>query len=242
MKSRTEDKIKRVCLCGNSLCLHSLCLFLSKFYGLINLFIVNESCLSKVSQQLLRLLFFISHVVHIPMCFHILCVWPARGECGTRSHTFLLYTNKLRLANMWKIEQPIAEFFLPHSTQFWTPRKIERGGFFNIIFPLIAWQIHYLAIKYLFVLKLQRTRQFFQEFFFSFYATLSISFSWIFSFDQSTGTYFLLYDFIDYFEKDAPTSLARVKFLEIMNTIFNKHSEPERETIIFQVNFQRFSL
>lgn len=51
-----------------------------------------------------------------------------------------------------------------------------------------------------------------------------------------SGTYFLLYDFIDYFEKDAPTALPRVKFLEIMNTIFNKHSEPERETIIFQVN------
>lgn len=53
---------------------------------------------------------------------------------------------------------------------------------------------------------------------------------------QILGTYFLLYDFIDYFEKDAPTSLPRPKFLEIMNTIFNKHSEPERETIIFQVN------
>lgn len=51
-----------------------------------------------------------------------------------------------------------------------------------------------------------------------------------------SGTYFLLYDFIDYFEKDSPTSLPRAKFLEIMNTIFNKHSEPERETIIFQVN------
>lgn len=58
-----------------------------------------------------------------------------------------------------------------------------------------------------------------------------------------SGTYFLLYDFIDYFEKDAPTSLPRAKFLEIMSTIFNKHSEPERETIIFQVNylFHKFS-
>lgn len=52
--------------------------------------------------------------------------------------------------------------------------------------------------------------------------------------NKDEGTYFLLYDFIDYFEKDAPTSLPRAKFLEIMNTIFNKHSEPERETIIFQ--------
>lgn len=50
-----------------------------------------------------------------------------------------------------------------------------------------------------------------------------------------SGTYFLLYDFIDYFEKDGPTSLPRSKFLEIMNTIFSKYSEPERETIIHQV-------
>lgn len=49
------------------------------------------------------------------------------------------------------------------------------------------------------------------------------------------GTYFLLYDFIDYFEKDSPTALPREKFLEIMNTIFSKASEAERETIIFQV-------
>jgi hypothetical protein len=52
---------------------------------------------------------------------------------------------------------------------------------------------------------------------------------------SSPGTYFLLYDFIDYFEKDAPTALPREKFIEIMNTIFNKASEPEREAIIFQV-------
>lgn len=51
------------------------------------------------------------------------------------------------------------------------------------------------------------------------------------------GTYFLLYDFIDYFERDAPTSLPREKFIEIMNTIFSKASEAERETIIFQVNW-----
>lgn len=50
------------------------------------------------------------------------------------------------------------------------------------------------------------------------------------------GTYFLLYDFIDYFEKEAPTSLPRDKFLDIMNTIFNKVSEAERETIIFHVS------
>lgn len=48
----------------------------------------------------------------------------------------------------------------------------------------------------------------------------------------------MLYDFIDYFEKDAATSLPRNKFTEIMNTIFSKFSEPERETIIFEVIVQ----
>lgn len=52
--------------------------------------------------------------------------------------------------------------------------------------------------------------------------------------NKDEGTYFLLYDFIDYFDKDEATSLPREKFLEIMNTIFNKASEPEREAIIFQ--------
>ncbi|CAD7084335.1 unnamed protein product [Hermetia illucens] len=52
--------------------------------------------------------------------------------------------------------------------------------------------------------------------------------------NKDEGTYFLLYDFIDYFDKDVATSLQREKFLEIMNTIFNKASEPEREAIIFQ--------
>lgn len=55
-------------------------------------------------------------------------------------------------------------------------------------------------------------------------------FSFIFS-----GTYFLLYDFIDYFDRDTPTQLSREKFLDIMNTIFGKVSVPEREAIIFQV-------
>lgn len=52
-----------------------------------------------------------------------------------------------------------------------------------------------------------------------------------------TGTYFLLYDFIDYFEKDAATALPRDKFLEILNQIFNKATEPEREAIRFMVSF-----
>ncbi|KAL5285150.1 BCHE family protein [Megaselia abdita] len=51
---------------------------------------------------------------------------------------------------------------------------------------------------------------------------------------RDEGTYFLLYDFIDYFDKDEASVLGREKFLDIMKTIFNKASEPEREAIIFQ--------
>lgn len=61
-----------------------------------------------------------------------------------------------------------------------------------------------------------------------FYFFLSLFFTF-------TGTYFLLYDFIDYFDRSLPTQLSREKFLDIMNTIFNKASQPEREAIIFQV-------
>lgn len=50
------------------------------------------------------------------------------------------------------------------------------------------------------------------------------------------GTYFLLYDFIDYFDKDDATALPRDKYLEIMNNIFGKATQAEREAIIFQVN------
>nr|WLK66395.1 acetylcholinesterase [Eocanthecona furcellata] len=48
------------------------------------------------------------------------------------------------------------------------------------------------------------------------------------------GTYFLLYDFIDYFEKDGASPLQRDKFVEIVNTIFKNRSHLEREAIIFQ--------
>lgn len=51
------------------------------------------------------------------------------------------------------------------------------------------------------------------------------------------GTYFFLYDFIEYLEKDNPTSLEREKFLAIMNKIFENLSQPEREAIIFQVGY-----
>lgn len=48
------------------------------------------------------------------------------------------------------------------------------------------------------------------------------------------GTYFLLYDFIDYFDKDGPSPLQRDKFIDIVNTIFKNMSKLEREAIIFQ--------
>lgn len=57
-----------------------------------------------------------------------------------------------------------------------------------------------------------------------------------FALSPFTGTYFLLYDFIDYFDRSLPTQLSKEKFLDIMNTIFNKASQPEREAIIFQVS------
>lgn len=46
----------------------------------------------------------------------------------------------------------------------------------------------------------------------------------------------MLYDFIDYFDKDDATALPRDKYLEIMNNIFGKATQAEREAIIFQVN------
>ncbi len=55
------------------------------------------------------------------------------------------------------------------------------------------------------------------------------------SFVRRTGTYFILYDFIQYFKKDDPSVLEREKFLEIINTIFKTWSQLEREAIIFQV-------
>lgn len=50
------------------------------------------------------------------------------------------------------------------------------------------------------------------------------------------GTYFLLYDFIEYFERDGPSYLQREKYLEIMNTIFRNMTALERDAIVFQVN------
>ncbi|KAK6632499.1 hypothetical protein RUM43_013266 [Polyplax serrata] len=52
--------------------------------------------------------------------------------------------------------------------------------------------------------------------------------------NQDEGTYFLLYDFIDYFEKDGPSYLDREKFLEILDNIFKNVTRIERDAIIFQ--------
>ncbi|KAF7286246.1 hypothetical protein GWI33_006543 [Rhynchophorus ferrugineus] len=48
------------------------------------------------------------------------------------------------------------------------------------------------------------------------------------------GTYFLLYDFIDFFEKDGPSFLQRDKYHDIIDTIFKNFSQLERDAIVFQ--------
>ena len=53
-----------------------------------------------------------------------------------------------------------------------------------------------------------------------------------------SGTYFILYDFLDHFKKDNRISLQRSAFLDIINTIFGEQwpvSQLEKEAIIFQV-------
>lgn len=52
--------------------------------------------------------------------------------------------------------------------------------------------------------------------------------------NQDEGTYFLLYDFIDSFEKDGPSFLQRDKYHEIIDTIFKNFSKLERDAIVFQ--------
>ncbi|KAF5276186.1 hypothetical protein FQR65_LT03990 [Abscondita terminalis] len=47
-------------------------------------------------------------------------------------------------------------------------------------------------------------------------------------------TYFILYDFIDFFEKDGPSYLQRDKYHDIINTIFKNMSRLERDAIVFQ--------
>lgn len=50
-----------------------------------------------------------------------------------------------------------------------------------------------------------------------------------------SGTYFILYDFNDIFEKDQASFLERERFLGIINNIFKNMSQIEREAITFQV-------
>ena len=54
------------------------------------------------------------------------------------------------------------------------------------------------------------------------------------------GTFFILYDFIQYFKKDNPSFLPRSDFLEIIEKIFGEQwpvSQLEKDAIIFQVIF-----
>ncbi|KAI4491257.1 hypothetical protein M0802_010291 [Mischocyttarus mexicanus] len=48
------------------------------------------------------------------------------------------------------------------------------------------------------------------------------------------GTYFILYDFIDFFDKDTASYLDRDKFVGIIDTIFKNMSQIERDAIKFQ--------
>ncbi|XP_069689677.1 acetylcholinesterase-like [Periplaneta americana] len=52
--------------------------------------------------------------------------------------------------------------------------------------------------------------------------------------NQDEGTYFILYDFMDFFEKDGPSFIQREKYLDIINLIFKNMSRLERDAIIFQ--------
>uniref|UniRef100_A0A8D8LMI8 Acetylcholinesterase n=1 Tax=Cacopsylla melanoneura TaxID=428564 RepID=A0A8D8LMI8_9HEMI len=50
--------------------------------------------------------------------------------------------------------------------------------------------------------------------------------------NQDEGTYFLLYDFIDYFEKDGPSTLPREKFLILVNQIFKVKPDSDQASAI----------
>ncbi|XP_066248312.1 acetylcholinesterase-like [Euwallacea similis] len=52
--------------------------------------------------------------------------------------------------------------------------------------------------------------------------------------NQDEGTYFLLYDFIDFFEKDGPSFLQREKYHDIVDTIFKNFTQLEKDAIVFQ--------
>ncbi|XP_014601800.1 PREDICTED: acetylcholinesterase-like [Polistes canadensis] len=52
--------------------------------------------------------------------------------------------------------------------------------------------------------------------------------------NENEGTYFILYDFIDFFDKDTASFLERDKFVGIIDTIFKNMSQIERDAIKFQ--------
>jgi len=62
----------------------------------------------------------------------------------------------------------------------------------------------------------------------------------IYSFPLLPGTYFLLYDFVDFFDRTSATALPREKFVQIVNVIFKDRTQLERDAIIYQVKL-RFS-
>jgi len=50
-----------------------------------------------------------------------------------------------------------------------------------------------------------------------------------------SGNYWILYDFIQYFNKDEASFLDQDKFREIIDTIFKNASKLEKDAITFQV-------
>ncbi|XP_050542829.1 acetylcholinesterase-like [Daktulosphaira vitifoliae] len=48
------------------------------------------------------------------------------------------------------------------------------------------------------------------------------------------GTYFLLYDFVDFFNRESATQLTKDKFEHIINVIFKDRTQLERDAIIYQ--------
>ncbi|XP_065348918.1 acetylcholinesterase isoform X1 [Cloeon dipterum] len=52
--------------------------------------------------------------------------------------------------------------------------------------------------------------------------------------NRDEGTYFVLYDFIDQFDKDSASFLPRDKFVHLINTIFKDRPQIERDAILFQ--------
>lgn len=50
-----------------------------------------------------------------------------------------------------------------------------------------------------------------------------------------SGTYFVLYDFIDQFDKDSASFLPREKFIQLINITFKDRPQIEHDAIVFQV-------